>query len=111
MLPDFLGGGLGSLSRRVSFRVSLRWQNPKTDANRQKPTKELENAKWLVPRGLRENRPSLLVFRETDLRNPSLSDPPFVRFFLSISQEINETRILSALLPSCAEMLGNPLIP
>ncbi len=29
---------------RVSFRVSLRWQNPKTEANERKPTKESENA-------------------------------------------------------------------
>jgi hypothetical protein len=34
----------GSSSRRVSFRVSLRWQSLKTDANRRKPTRESENA-------------------------------------------------------------------
>jgi len=36
--------GPGSLSRRVSFRVSLRRQNPKTDANGRKPTQESEDA-------------------------------------------------------------------
>lgn len=35
-------------SRRVTFRVSLRWQNPKTEANRRKRTKESANAKSLA---------------------------------------------------------------
>ena len=30
-------------SRRVSFRVSLSWKDPQTDANRRKPTKESED--------------------------------------------------------------------
>ena len=43
---------LGGWSRRVTFRVSLRWQNLKTEANRRKPLKESENAKSLVPSDL-----------------------------------------------------------
>src|SRR5262249_12625559 len=41
---DSLRGNSGSLSRRVSLRVSLRWHRTKTDVNGRKPTKEDENA-------------------------------------------------------------------
>src|SRR5437016_1418234 len=62
----------GSLSRRVSLRASLRWHRTKIDANRRKPTKQDENVKWLVPRGLREKGPSPLGFLEMREKNPCL---------------------------------------
>src|SRR5262245_21236713 len=61
-----------SLSRRVSLRVSLRWENPKTDAKGRKPTKEPESAKSRVWRHLHEKRPSLLAFLESSEKNPCL---------------------------------------
>ena len=57
-------GRLGRCSRRVSFRVSLRWQNPQTEANGRKPTKEFANAKSLAPYDLSERSLFLLAFRE-----------------------------------------------
>ena len=62
----------------MSFRVSLRWDNRKTEANRRKPTKEDEGAKLLALHGLREKNPSLLMFLEIGQKNPCLlakSDP------------------------------------
>jgi hypothetical protein len=59
---ELFGGKLGGASRQVSFRVSLRWQTPKTEANGRKPTKELANAKLLALCRLREKPPSSLAF-------------------------------------------------
>src|SRR5437870_5355194 len=47
-------------------------QNTKTHVNGRKPTKEDENAKLLVPRGLREEGPSSLGFLEMREKNPCL---------------------------------------
>ena len=43
---------LGKHSGRVSFRVSLRWQNPKTEANESEPKKKSENTNSLTSNGL-----------------------------------------------------------
>ncbi len=48
-------GRLPSACRRVSCRVSLRWQDPTQDANGRKPTTGSENAKSLALWGLRRN--------------------------------------------------------
>ena len=58
--------------RRVSSRVSLRWHRTTIDANRRKPTKEDESAKFLGWRGLREKSPSSLGFPEIGEKNPCL---------------------------------------
>ena len=51
---DFRHDASGSPPGRVSFRVSLRWQNPKTDANGRKDPAKSENAKLLAARELNE---------------------------------------------------------
>src|SRR5688500_10695258 len=47
--PSFSAHGLRRCSPRVSFRVSLRWQSPQTEANRRKRTKQSASAKLLIP--------------------------------------------------------------
>jgi len=54
--------GLVNISRRVSLRVSLRWQDTKTDANGRKSTKQDEDAKLQPAQDLHENSPSSLAF-------------------------------------------------
>jgi len=55
--------------------------------------------------------PSLLGFREAGGKNPTLSAILLSAFLLSISHDINETRILSATASFFAEMLSNSAIP
>lgn len=80
----------------MTFRVTLRWRYPKTDANGRTPTKELESAKSLTGSQLCETSPCSLGFRDTASKNPSLSANQVFAFFLSNFNEIIETQILSA---------------
>ena len=52
--------------------MSLRWQNPQTDASGRERTKESEDAKSLALQGFREKGPSLFGFRETAPQTPCI---------------------------------------
>jgi hypothetical protein len=63
---------------RVTFRVTSRWQNPKTDASDGDWTKATANAKSLSRRELHATGPFQLGFRADVLKTPTLSasSPP-----------------------------------
>lgn len=71
--PGTRRGRLERPPRRVSFRVTSRWQNRQTHANGRERRQKLEDAKSLKWRALRRNRPSSLGFHASRSKNPTLS--------------------------------------
>lgn len=79
----------------------------RTDENRRHAAKDV---KLLKPQAVRRNAANPGHFCES-IRKDTLSAIYFSLFFLSISHEINEARILFATPSFFAEMLSNSAIP
>jgi hypothetical protein len=56
----------------VTFRVSLHWQKPKTEANKREPTKESDDANLLTSCELCQKRSRLLGFLKVAVKTPCL---------------------------------------